>query len=547
MAPTVQEIKARIGASRLFLEGQVGKGTHKAVSQVQANALSSMLASANLSDVEKADLTTLICDVKWASPDEATTVVSVLLQTGAKAGPLPEAKRRRGLQDFTAVHGYLTQEQWDQLGSDIPGTSKLHLLMQAVQRLGLRLPTEHTSKWLTCLWMHCSHTAGSILGMPAEQKVTYLKHVKSSFDGLRRSLVDPPCWVDKLPCEPVEYAKCFPALFATVFQGQSNPVIAPIDLAQVIALSQSFGCRGGSTRVVPLVAVGSVSTGPSREKHLQSSPTRDSSTSSLERVANMFMQQMQSMSAQQNRMLELMLGTGSGASGRPLRALSSVQDMPFLEDRPRQGTVLLQSPRPALPAPLTLEELESPSPAKPFEAGPAVAAAAGDGGDPFETLLDALTERSKDKATKAKAKAKAASTATVEPVPLAAATVAPMKVAKAKGAKAAKDKGPVEPLSVAEVKSKAKAAGKARCLALPPPPPPAVVVPKPPCSAAAAVAKARARAIVEAMTPEERAAAKEAAAASMPLGCGKCRYSFKGCGQCKSESFSGTRWNALLE
>ncbi len=552
---SLQDIKSRIGAARLVLEGQSGKPTFAAVSKVQARALASMVTeAASLTDTDKADVTNLLVEIAWASSDDCNFVLSSLLETSKRPAAslgLPVAKRRRGLQDFTAVHAYLTAEVWDQLQADIPGCNKLHILLQASQRLGLRLPSEHTSKWLCCLWMCCSHSGEALLCMAPDQKGVYLKHVKQSFDVLRRTLVDPATWVDALPSDPVDFAKEHPALFGMVFAGARKPIVAPIDLSSVIAINQSFGCRGGSR----LTLLGDThASATARRPLLQLSPKREaagSSSASFERMAGMFVAQMQSMASTQNKMLELFLGNSSAAGGRPLRALASVQNIPFLEDRPRHTMPAL----PSLGPESLVEELpETPPPVLPksrvlareplvLQAPPAAAEPSGEAKrDMLEDMLDALADRSKDRAATAKAK-KAVAAAALPPAKVAqAARKTKAEAPKATAARKAKA-GPVPlappPKAPAATKVKAPAETKAMCALGEPL---ATIV-----SASAAVAKAKAMAAISTMCAKSKAAAKAASTKDgLILGCPKCRFSHLGCGQCRAESFAGVRWNPLV-
>ncbi len=562
----IRDVKSRLGAARLVLDEPMDAGTRTMVSEVQSNAMASLLATATLTDVEKADLAPLVCQVKWALPEHTQHVLSGLMQNKTTAATeLPVAKKhRRGLQEFTALHGYINENTWADLKSNIPVTSKLQLLLQVAQRLGMRLPSEHTSKWLTCLWLYLSYSERELLQMTPQHKVGYLKHAKSTFDTIRRSLVDPPMWIDRLPTEPAEYAKLYPPMFAAVYATENTPIVAPIDIAQVITLSQSFGCRGGGTRTALPVSPGTNVFTPAVES-IQASPRRDAATNSLERMANMFMQQMQSMSAQQNRMMELMI---SGGTTRPhnLKSLTSVQEMAFLEDRPRVAQPRAVQPAPALqmllpppsetstpnferrptipaisPPPIaspTASHVAFPVPAVPHPdemgsahvAGEKVSSPVADEVDPIGMMLDAIMDRKKEKS--AAAKSEKAAAAKVDEVTTKA---TPMK--KATGKVAAKGKAKVA------AKAKGKVAAKAKAVATELDAPPKVDG-----SAAASVAKAKAAAVVKAMSPKDRRIAKAKCEKSpVTLGCGKCRFSYHGCGQCKSEAFTGIRWNAFCE
>ena len=514
-----REIQTRIGATRVVLEQQVGQRTMARVSTMQSRALASMLAAAtDLDDVEKADITNLVVEIPWAAPDDCTAVLNALVGTDRRAAGTRQ-QRRRGLQDFTAVHGYMTEAFWQQMSGEIPSCNKLQVLLQACHRLGLRLPSEHTSKWLTCLWMYCSHSSDTLATQTPDQKLVYMKHLKRTFDGIRRSLLDPPLWIETLPTEPMDLASEHPAFFASVFSMQAKPVVAPIDMSSVIGLSQTFGCRGGLRSFLlgqPSISIPR----PLPTGTIQLSPKREPPGSSLERMAGMFMTQMQNMAAMQNKFFEFKLGNGT-AGGRQLRSLESVQDVRFLEDR-RQSSAL-----PALThdTAMLVEELpESPQTpaAKTRLAGSTVSDIAKHVADPLESMLDALMVRTKAHAevkahAKAKAKAMPPPAKTASPVThrvpdVAAATPSPAK--KHKGATTvgspptAKAMASTPPSkAVASLASSSKSPSPK---ATSPPAKAAVVEAVAETSASAAVAKSKSNATISKMSKDDLAAAMRA-------------------------------------
>ena len=69
--------------------------------------------------------------------------------------------------------------------------------------------------------MYCSHSSDTLATQTPDQKLVYLKHLKRTFDGIRRSLLDPPLWIETLPTEPMDLASERPAFFASVFSMQA--------------------------------------------------------------------------------------------------------------------------------------------------------------------------------------------------------------------------------------------------------------------------------------------------------------------------------------
>ena len=314
---------------------------------------------------------------------------------------------------------------------------------------------------------------------------------------------------------------------------------------------------------------------------LQMSPRRHHE-SSLERVASQMMLQMQQMAASQQRMFEMFLGT----SGQPnrLRSLASIVDGDFLEDRMRPGL-------PALPPPpqATVEEVTSPTlasrspaaavmPACEPERSSAIAAAteAREGAetdDVLEKMLDAMSARKRDKVAAAKiaAKAKPHSEAAGGGSSIVAASAGkPTKAASAK----AKAKAAAEPLvALATPPKKRNAEAPATVDAgapiaeTPPSKPKAKVVAampakkttkanvksaapkaKPRAKEIASDARAKATASVSQLRGKAKMEAKAVAVGGdSVLGCAKCRYAWRGCGQCREPEWAGFRWNPFAE
>ena len=119
-----REIQSRIGATRVVSEQQVGQSTAARVSTMQSRALASMLAAAtDLDDIEKAGITNLVVQIPWAAPDDCTAVLTALIGTGRQAAG--SRQRCRGVQEFTAVHGYMTEAFWQKMNDEIPSCNKL--------------------------------------------------------------------------------------------------------------------------------------------------------------------------------------------------------------------------------------------------------------------------------------------------------------------------------------------------------------------------------------------------------------------------------------
>jgi hypothetical protein len=527
------QIRARIGAARLILEQHAGQPPFAAMSAVQSTALASVLQSAKgtITAEDAADLMTKVTDIKWACDEDAAAVFQELVPKKQEEMEPSSKRRRRDLQDFEQWHVFGDEAFWQQVQQPgVPMQAKLIHICQRCLSLGLRLPTEHTLKWITAVWISFSHSAEAQVSMDGGQKATYLKHAKKVFDNLRRHAPDPQVWMQKLPDDPLEYLRDYPNMYHVVFRCGIKPCQPPFDIMGAQALNQSFGCRGGPGRSFSMTAA-APSTGP-RPLELQLSPRRGEA-SALERVASNMMAQMQHMAQAQNRLIELVLG-GSLQPARAPRAIASLigvdaMSLPCIEDRPRQPLAMPVSivEEPETP---TSSARESPAMVKAGSSSQLTSARietaqnATGASDELEDLLTALHDRKEAKKEAAKIAAEdnalAAASSTPKPkskgnCPTSKATSKAIPTSESK----AESKSTPMPKSKAKSKStptpKSKAKGKS------------TQTPK---------SKGKGNALFE-------KAMQKALDHGLVLGCPKCRFSVRGCSTCHQLDYAGKRWN----
>ena len=152
----LRSVKARLGAARLMLAAQNGKPHHTSVSRVQADALIATISEHRFDATIRADLVTLAIEIKWTSADLQRVL-------GALEGAVRETKRRRAGQEYSNFPAYLTDEVWEQLlGTELSAHSKLQILISRLVLLGLRCPTEHTTKLISSAWLMVSEPSGRL-------------------------------------------------------------------------------------------------------------------------------------------------------------------------------------------------------------------------------------------------------------------------------------------------------------------------------------------------------------------------------------------------
>ncbi len=235
-----RQIKARLGAAGLVLAQQTDREAHEAISRLQSNAVVELINNAQLTAEARADIAQLVVAVKWAGRD-GQHVLGVL----TPSEPLPAKVRRRSQQIWCPMlFHYFTEPQWGTLESTtVEPDGKLDLILKTAASLGLRCPTEGSLKLICSLWVHCTHSPDALDQLGHVDKYTLLTYVKRSFDTYRRRLEDPRRYITELPGSTVEYCRAYRNLFDLHYK-ETNPIPCRIPLESLLALDQSYGCRG---------------------------------------------------------------------------------------------------------------------------------------------------------------------------------------------------------------------------------------------------------------------------------------------------------------
>ena len=305
----------RIDATKTLMTDVKGTANHMVVSKVQAGALAEMIQSVNsvLTHEARAHLSCEAVTIEWFNTDHCTAVVAAFDRPGSG-----KKKERRDSQDYLNIHLYGHEHFWRALtSSENVATSKLQLVCNLGMALGLRLPSEHTMKWMTSLWLCTSHSIEALASLPEDAKGVYIVHVKKSWASMKAKSGTPTEWIHKLPCDPLDCCRDFPQTFVAMFPGGIKPVNPPpIDIHAVMAFDQTYGCRGGKTKTQSAVPGWMEAMAAPR---LATSPKKEAT--GFEKMASQMM-------AHQTRILELVLGSGgSTGSMQPLRSMSSITDL----------------------------------------------------------------------------------------------------------------------------------------------------------------------------------------------------------------------------
>ena len=491
------------------MEEAAGQPHYDNMSKIQANAISDMCsADSSLNSDSKSSLAEAVMTVRWAKPEHAELVLSTLCAPDARGAK--RARRRRDHQDFRCLHLYLSEDMWKGLLDTASSPdAKLQAILQHALRLGLRLPTEPSTKLMCSLWLLVSCDSAELNAMDNVSKSIKLHRVKHEFNGLRLKWGDPVLWVETLPENPFVYLAKYKALYDVAF-GDRSPCAPHLSGDALQAFDMSYSCRGGMKQYV---GVGFQATGSGAlalvPRVLPAASAASSSTAGMAAMDGMqgFQQMavsfMQQMATSQQRMVEMMMGT-TGGNPRTV-SMASLHDRAEMQaNRDAFTPPKLALPPPPAASQLALEryaeEVNTPPPTTPVSRADLALDA-----DPLSDVFELLQQRKE--AGKLAAKAKALAKVDAEAEPPSKATDKAKATAKS---------------SAAELPAAAKAKAE------------------PPPKAKAKVAGKMLHATAKAKTA---ATAKVAAAPVLILGCGKCRWSVCGCGQCRRPDYMGGRWN----
>ena len=145
----IRLIRARLASVRITLQDQASSSSFDAISRIQCDATIDAITKAAISCDTRAELMTICIGIPWADGDKHR-----LLTALKNSGTQLIMPTKRNTQDFTAFINYLTDSVWDRLLSDVdPSSVKLQLIIQVCMNVGVRCPSEKTTRMITSLWL----------------------------------------------------------------------------------------------------------------------------------------------------------------------------------------------------------------------------------------------------------------------------------------------------------------------------------------------------------------------------------------------------------
>ena len=243
-----RDLRVRLSCARVALEGLSGD-TRVGVSATQSRVISDLVSrdpslhSVSLESL--AALQELATRVAWEASDKER-VLKCLTPKRVLPKDTDSGVARRPMQHFApAILSYFTNTEWLHLRHGAGIDSKVDLVMQRVSQLtGFNL-TENTLKLLASFALYVSSEFAIHTDMM--EKRTNLERFKNLWRSHKRrvakGLSAESLYLVILPSVPAHLKRDQPELWAATFVDE-QPVPCQIKLAELIALNDSYGCRG---------------------------------------------------------------------------------------------------------------------------------------------------------------------------------------------------------------------------------------------------------------------------------------------------------------
>lgn len=209
---------------------------------------------------------------------------------------------RLSMQNYEAFVNALTEKDWNVLQGDAVPDDKLDQLQRRLALIGLRNPSEQTSKKIAAIYSFAVN-GENFTEQDAAMKRSLFTTIKSTYKKYVRGLPEPKSWMSKL-VTVAQFSREHPSMFASAY-GDELPVACPIDMATLMSWDD-FKCRVHPTVATPMQSL---------VPHRVLAPTDGANAMMMNGFATMFermmmmmqngMQQQQQPMQQQTRILQL--------------------------------------------------------------------------------------------------------------------------------------------------------------------------------------------------------------------------------------------------
>ena len=239
------DVVVRLDAAADALAAVAGSAAHAAVSATQAKAVRAALEGVHLANDDAAEIAVKASGMRWFTHAHMQYALAPLevIPTDSNGQP----KRRRPNQEYATIVSYLPEGVWSALQEPSNSSQvKLDLLLQFAANAGLRLPSEPTLKLLCSAWLVASESPQELALISTAQKLAFKKHVKATFDLLRKRCPPPAEWIPVLPASPFQTQQLYAGVWSAMCADGSTPSLPPPGFrVRLQTLESTYGCRGG--------------------------------------------------------------------------------------------------------------------------------------------------------------------------------------------------------------------------------------------------------------------------------------------------------------
>ena len=223
-----------------ILKALEGKPSLAGVSKAQASALAVMVKrfKGNMSEEEETELNDLVSRIPWASDDHSSHIYVDLTERDSPSGH-PTA--RRAQQNYEAFDEYFTETTWEIFNGPHSSLVKREALIVSLLKIGLRLPSETTYRYMNAFHLMLSERDVSCIGSVARNIA--LKHLKKEFRRVVLKAAVPDEYCLELPASPDAFAARYATMYAASFEDEL-PIHSKIERSELTCCAYSFRARG---------------------------------------------------------------------------------------------------------------------------------------------------------------------------------------------------------------------------------------------------------------------------------------------------------------
>ena len=235
-----RQLRARLGAARLALEGKEGEA-HRLISETQVAALRALADRSpglpELCEEGRAVLVDLASIANWHG-NHLEDVLQLLAPKKKK-----EKEPRRAMQVFhPGIIAYFTDEEWTNVMKPGNVEEMKEVVFNRIIELSGRTLSENSIKFVASFIAFVT-MGDAAMRWSTVAKQAFKEEIKKQFKQLIRKIPRPSHSIQHLAAVPDRLKGEQPALFQDAF-GDNRPVPARLDIGKLLRFDNSYKCRG---------------------------------------------------------------------------------------------------------------------------------------------------------------------------------------------------------------------------------------------------------------------------------------------------------------